>query len=78
MEGIAGPVSHVVLELVILYHNVGALLLILLVESEVGVLNVNRATGCANVLRENIVHEDNRTLVAFDKEGSDCLYRIHN
>ena len=68
MEGVAGPVRHVVEELVVLHDNVRSFFLVLCIITEIWVLNVDRATCCSNILREDIVDEDDRFLITFDVE----------
>ena len=68
MEGVAGPVRHVVQELVVLHDNVRSFCLVLCIITEIWVLNVDRATCCSNILREDIVDEDDRFLITFDVE----------
>ena len=77
VEGISGPISHILLKLVALKDD-DWVIFTLLSESKVWILNVNRATCCANVLTESVSNEDHRSSIALDDERSDVLHSAHD
>ena len=65
MEGVTGPVGHVVEELIVFHDNIGTFCLVFCIIAEIWVFNVDHATCRSNILWEEIVDEDDRFLIAF-------------
>ena len=68
MEGVSGPVGHVIEELVVFEDDEGILVRIVQTVAEVWVFDVNGTTSRSNVPREHIISEHNGTSVASNKE----------
>ena len=64
MEGIAGPVRHVILKLVVVHDDVR-----LITISELRALDMYNTAGRANVLVKFVSNENHWALVAFDHEN---------
>lgn len=73
MEGIAGPVSHIVQELVVFQNNVRVFILVFCGVAEIWVFNVEHTTCRSYIIPKVIVVENNGALVALDDKRGHIL-----
>ena len=72
MERVTCPVRHVVIELVVVHDDVWVV-----IEAELGALDVNYTSGSSNVFSKVVSCKYHWTFIAFDHESShifECIY----
>ena len=73
MEGVAGPVRHIIIKLVVVHNDVWPITI-----AELRALNVNDAACCTDILSKFVPREDHGAFIALYHENRHVLYRIND